>query len=141
MDDRTLFRYKPGLRAREPIETALDWSDWGGFGERGRDVQQQRPPAASSTPAPCARRYRATRDEQHLTRGRANTLRLALTGQLGPDALRLATRCTRRWICASSLQGLQARMPDRRRHGAMKIEFLHHYRKRHGLPLQDRLIA
>ena len=27
--------------------------------------------------------YRATRDEQHVTRGRANTLRLALSGQLG----------------------------------------------------------
>ena len=27
--------------------------------------------------------YRVTRDEQHLTRGRANTLRLALSGQLG----------------------------------------------------------
>ena len=31
--------------------------------------------------------YRATRNERDLTRGRANTLRLALTGQLGPDAL------------------------------------------------------
>ena len=31
--------------------------------------------------------YRVTRDEQHLTRGRANTLRLALSGQLGPDAM------------------------------------------------------
>ena len=31
--------------------------------------------------------YRATGDEQHLTRGRANTLRLALSGQLGADAL------------------------------------------------------
>ena len=27
--------------------------------------------------------YRVTRDEKHLTRGRANTLRLALSGQLG----------------------------------------------------------
>ena len=31
--------------------------------------------------------YRVTRDERDMTRGRANTLRLALTGQLGPDAL------------------------------------------------------
>ena len=30
--------------------------------------------------------YRVTRDEQHLTRGRANTLRLALSGQLGAEA-------------------------------------------------------
>jgi Fe-S oxidoreductase len=27
--------------------------------------------------------YRVTRDEQHVTRGRANTLRLAISGQLG----------------------------------------------------------
>ena len=39
--------------------------------------------------------YRVTRDEKHLTRGRANTLRLALSGQLGADA-RVATPCARR---------------------------------------------
>jgi O-acetylhomoserine/O-acetylserine sulfhydrylase-like pyridoxal-dependent enzyme len=31
--------------------------------------------------------YRVTSEEQHLTRGRANSLRLAISGQLGPDAL------------------------------------------------------
>ncbi len=31
--------------------------------------------------------YRVTRDERDVTRGRANSLRLAVTGQLGPDAL------------------------------------------------------
>jgi len=31
--------------------------------------------------------YQATGDEKDVTRGRANSLRLALTGQLGPDAL------------------------------------------------------
>jgi FAD/FMN-containing dehydrogenase/Fe-S oxidoreductase len=30
MDDRGLFRYKPEY-ARMPVDTALDWSDWGGF--------------------------------------------------------------------------------------------------------------
>ena len=43
--------------------------------------------------------YRVTRDEQHLTRGRANTLRLALSGQLGAD-VRLRDRCARRSTCA-----------------------------------------
>ena len=31
--------------------------------------------------------YRVTKNEKDLVRGRANTLRLALSGQLGPDAL------------------------------------------------------
>src|SRR6202042_311182 len=30
MDDRSLFRFKPGYKT-ETIPTALDWSDWGGF--------------------------------------------------------------------------------------------------------------
>jgi hypothetical protein len=52
--------------------------------------------------------YRVTRDEQHLTRGRANTLRLALSGQLGPDALTVASRCARRWTCASAARAASA---------------------------------
>ena len=59
--------------------------------------------------------YRVTRDEIHLTRGRANTLRLALSGQLGPEV-----RVGRRARGARSLrelQGLPPRLPDRRRHG------------------------
>ena len=60
--------------------------------------------------------YRATRDEQHLTRGRANTLRLAHLRPARPGRLHLAgdegdARSLR------LLQGLPARVPDRRRHG------------------------
>ena len=65
--------------------------------------------------------YRVTRDEQHLTRGRANTLRLALSGQLeGVDAAEpLASDAVQRGAgSVRRLQGLQARLPDRRRHGA-----------------------
>ena len=61
--------------------------------------------------------YRVTRDEQHLTRGRANTLRLALSGQLGPDGLASEAVRDALDLCVE-LQGLQARLPDRRRHGA-----------------------
>ena len=45
--------------------------------------------------------YRATRDERDLTRGRANTLRLALSGQLGARTARGRRRCARRSTCAS----------------------------------------
>ena len=61
--------------------------------------------------------YRVTRDERDVTRGRANTLRLAITGQLGPDALHLG-RDGGDAEALRLLQGLPARMPDRRRHGA-----------------------
>jgi hypothetical protein len=60
--------------------------------------------------------YRVTRDEQHLTRGRANTLRLALSGQLGPEGL-IGEASQGSDGALRELQGLQARLPDRRGHG------------------------
>jgi hypothetical protein len=76
MDDRSLFRFKPGYHGID-YKPALDWSAWnvqndprtealtapgsggdptGGFAKASRDVQQQRAIAGSSTPARCARR-------------------------------------------------------------------------------------
>ncbi len=60
--------------------------------------------------------FRVTRDERDSTRGRANSLRLALSGQLGPEALVSDEMYATMELCVS-LQGLQARVPDRRRHG------------------------
>ena len=57
--------------------------------------------------------YRVTRDEAHLTRGRANTLRLALTGQLGADAM-ASDDVGGGDAALRVLQGVPAGMPDRR---------------------------
>ena len=59
--------------------------------------------------------FQATRDEKHLTRGRANSLRLALSGQLGGDALTSSALSNTRSVYR--LQRLQKRMPNRCRHG------------------------
>ena len=85
MDDRALFRYPPGYQAA-PIETALDWSAWGGF-LGAAEMCNNNGACRKAEPGVMCPSYRVTRDEQHVTRGRANTLRLALSGQLGPDAL------------------------------------------------------
>jgi len=84
--------------------------------------------------------YRATGDEQHLTRGRANTLRLALSGQLGPDALVSEEMHDTMALCVSC-KGCKRECPTGVDMARMKIEFLHHYRKSHGLSLRDRAIA
>jgi FAD/FMN-containing dehydrogenase/Fe-S oxidoreductase len=85
MDDRSLFRYRPDYDA-ENTTTHLDWSDWGGFAGAvemcNNNGACRKRDAAVMCPS-----YRATGDEQHSTRGRANALRLALSGQLGPGAL------------------------------------------------------
>jgi Fe-S oxidoreductase len=84
--------------------------------------------------------FRATRDERHLTRGRANTLRLALSGQLGPDALVSEPMHEAMSLCVGC-KGCRAECPTGVDMSRMKIEFLHHWHARHGLQFKDRLIG
>ena len=64
--------------------------------------------AASSTPAPCARAIASTRDEQHLTRGRANTLASRARPASSARMPSPARPCTRRWISASAARAASA---------------------------------
>ncbi len=84
--------------------------------------------------------YRVTRDEQHLTRGRANTLRLALSGQLGPEALASEAVRDALDLCVSC-KGCRRECPTGVDMARMKIEFRHHWQKAHGLGFAQRLIA
>jgi FAD/FMN-containing dehydrogenase/Fe-S oxidoreductase len=138
MDDRSLFRFKPDYRPL-PIDTALDWSEWGGFAAATEMCNNNGACRARDAAVMCPS-FRATGDEQHLTRGRANTLRLALTGQLGPEALVSEDMRETMDLCISC-KGCKRECPTGVDMARMKIEFLHHYRKRHGLTPRDRLIA
>jgi Fe-S oxidoreductase len=189
MDDTRLMRFPPSYKVI-PIQTALDWRAW--------DVQND--PVTEQTSAPgsggdpaqglakavemcnnnghCRKfdagtmcpSYRVTRDEKHLTRGRANTLRLALSGQLEApragqpspltspsgrgspsespplpqgegwgegaleavkDALDLCVGC----------KGCKRDCPTGVDMAKMKVEFLHHYKARHGYTFKDKLVA
>jgi len=138
MDDRSLFRFKPDYR-QLPVETALDWSEWGGFAAAAEMCNNNGACRARNAGVMCPS-FRATGDEQHLTRGRANTLRLALSGQLGPDAFVSDDMRETMALCISC-KGCKRECPTGVDMARMKIEFLHHYRKRHRLTPRDRLIA
>ncbi len=84
--------------------------------------------------------YRVTRDEQHVTRGRANTLRLALSGQLGPDAFTSDAVAEVMDLCVSC-KGCKRDCPTGVDMARMKIEFTAQYKKKHGFTLKDRLLA
>jgi Fe-S oxidoreductase len=84
--------------------------------------------------------YRATGEEKDVTRGRANSLRLALSGQLGPDALTSDEMYATLDLCVAC-KGCKRECPTGVDVARMKTEFLHHWRKRHGLRPKDRLIA
>ena len=138
MDDRTLFRYKPGYRTVE-LNTALDWSDWGSFGQAVEMCNNNGACRKWDAGVMCPS-YRVTRDEQHLTRGRANTLRLVLSGQLANGSLTSKEMYETMQLCVSC-KGCRRECPTGVDMAKMKIEFLHHYRLRHGLSARDRLIA
>jgi Fe-S oxidoreductase len=138
MDDRALFRYHPDYQVA-PLQTTLDWSEWGGFGAAVEMCNNNGACRKADVGVMCPS-YRVTRDEQHLTRGRANTLRLAISGQLGADALVSTAMYDTMDLCIGC-KGCKRECPTGVDMAKMKVEFLYHYRKRHRLSLKDRLIA
>ncbi|WP_375408926.1 FAD-binding and (Fe-S)-binding domain-containing protein [uncultured Methylobacterium sp.] len=139
MDDRSLMRFAPGYAVTQPVKPALDWSDWGGFGGAVEMCNNNGTCRKLAGGAMCPS-YRATREEQHLTRGRANSLRLAISGQLGPDAFTSLEMKRTLDLCVSC-KACRRECPTGVDMAKMKVEFLHHYHARHGLPLKERLVA
>ncbi|MEE8535220.1 MAG: FAD-linked oxidase C-terminal domain-containing protein, partial [Kiloniellales bacterium] len=138
MDDRGLFRFKPDYRVA-PLDTVLDWSAWGGFAGAVEMCNNNGACRKFDAGVMCPS-YRVTRDERDLTRGRANSLRLALSGQLGPDALTSPEMAETLKLCVGC-KGCRRECPTGVDMARMKIEVLHHYTKLHGLSPRDRLIA
>jgi len=138
MDDRSLFRFKPGY-ATEDLDTGLDWSAWRGFAGAIEMCNNNGACRKFDAGVMCPS-FRITGDEQHLTRGRANALRLALSGQLGPDALTSDAMAEAMKLCVSC-KGCKRECPTGVDMARMKIEVLHQRAKRHGWTLRDRVIA
>ena len=84
--------------------------------------------------------YRATRNEKDVTRGRANTLRLAISGQLGPDALASDEMMDTLKLCVSC-KACRHECPTGVDMAKMKIEVLAARAATHGLSLRDRLVG
>ena len=138
-DDRELMRFAPGYEVTTPDRTALDWSDWGGLGG-AVEMCNNNGTCRKMTAGTMCPSYRVTKDEQHVTRGRANTLRLAISGQLGPDAFTSDEMKETLDLCVSC-KGCKRDCPTGVDMARMKIEFLSAYHGKHGLPLKERLIA
>jgi FAD/FMN-containing dehydrogenase/Fe-S oxidoreductase len=138
MDDRSLFRYAPPYTAM-PLKTALDWSAWGGFSGAVEMCNNNGECRKADAEVMCPS-YRVTGDEAHLTRGRANTLRLAITGQLGADALASDAMRETMDLCVGC-KGCRRECPTGVDMARMKIEARHAWNERHGLTLGEKLIA
>src|SRR5215218_7603885 len=84
--------------------------------------------------------YPGTRNEKDVTRGRANTLRLAISGQLGAGALASDEMMDTLKLCVSC-KACRHECPTGVDMAKMKIEVLAARAAKHGLSLRDRLVG
>ena len=139
MDDRTLFRYHPGYADAGALPVVLDWSDTGdllGATERCNNNGACR----KHGPDVMCPSFRVTHDERHSTRGRANALRLALTGQLGEQGLDGPGLAEAMSLCISC-KACRRECPTGVDMARMKLEWQHRRNARRGVPLRERLLA
>ncbi len=138
MDDTSLMRFNPSYKQIE-IETGLDWGEWGSFASAAEMCNNNGACRKRDAGVMCPS-FRATGDEKHLTRGRANSLRLALSGQLEADALTSDEMLETMKLCVGC-KGCKRECPTGVDMARMKTEFLYQYRKQNGLSGFDRLVA
>ncbi len=143
MDDRSLFRYAPGYQADAGVTPVLDWSEHpgplGGLLGAVEMCNNNGTCRKFDADVMCPS-FRATRDETHVTRGRANTLRLAVTGQLGPEALASDEVAEAMSLCVSC-KGCRRECPTGVDMAKMKLEVLAARARKHGVALKERIIA
>jgi FAD/FMN-containing dehydrogenase/Fe-S oxidoreductase len=141
-DDRSLFRYAPGYHG-EAVATHLDWSAYTGSGggfQGAIEMCNNNGACRKLAGGAMCPSYRVTRDERDVTRGRANTLRLAVSGQLGPDALASDEMSETLKLCVSC-KACRRECPTGVDMARMKIEVLAARAAKHGLTLHDRLVG
>jgi len=138
-DMRENLRYGPAYESIEP-QTTLDFDDDGGFSHlvelcNGCGTCRQ---TGSDTMCPS---YRATGDEIDTTRGRANLLRAAISGELPPEELyddefqsAVLDRCL-------GCKGCLTDCPTGVDLAKLKAEVKHEYHEEEGFSLRDRLFA
>jgi FAD/FMN-containing dehydrogenase/Fe-S oxidoreductase len=159
MDDAANFRFPPSYRERA-LETQLDWSQWnvtrdpltgdetlagtgddrtGGLAKAVEMCNNNGHCRKFDAGAMCPS-YRITKDEQHVTRGRANTLRLAISGQLGEEGLANQDVKDVLDLCVSC-KGCKRDCPTGVDMAKIKIEARAAWTAKHGLRLRDRLVG
>jgi FAD/FMN-containing dehydrogenase/Fe-S oxidoreductase len=132
------LRYGAAYRTPDP-PTFFDYTEHGGFGRAvemcsGLGVCRKK---LDGTMCPS---YMATLEEKHSTRGRANTLRLAMAGRLGEAGLGDAGVHEVLDLCLEC-RACKAECPVGVDVARFKSEFLADYYRRHGTPFGVRAIG
>lgn len=140
MDDSKLLRYGVGYKMPLTItNTRFDWSADQGFGGaiemcNGAGVCRKE---NSGTMCPS---FMATREERDSTRGRANILRLAMTGTLGMEGMQDERVKSVLDLCLSC-KACKVECPSSVDMARLKAEFTANYQDQYGIPARSRIFA
>ena len=129
------LRYGPRYPTAEPA-TFFDYSAHGGMG-RAVEMCSGVGACRKTLEGTMCPSYRATLEEKHSTRGRANVLRLAMTGQLGESGLGDEGVYEVLDLCLEC-RACKTECPTGVDVARFKSEFLADYWKRHGLAARAR---
>ena len=132
------LRIHPGYRSRFP-ETHYQFKQEQGF-DRAIELCTGVGHCRKTTSGTMCPSFMATRDEEHSTRGRANALRMAITGELGPDGL-TSHRLYRVLDLCLECKACKSECPSGVDMARLKSEFLAHYYRAHGLPAGKKLFS
>ena len=142
MDERDLFRYAPGYKVSD-FTTKLDWKSWHGAagGLQGAvEMCNNNGACRKLVGGVMCPSFRITGDEKDSTRGRANTLRLAMSGQLGSDAM-ISDQMKESLKLCVSCKACKRECPTGVNMSSMKIEMNALRVEKYSLSLHDRLIG
>ena len=132
------LRYGAGYRTPEP-PTFFDYDEHGGLG-RAVEMCSGVGACRKTLDGTMCPSYMATRDETHTTRGRANALRLAMTGRLGEAGLGDDGVFETLDLCLEC-RACKAECPVGVDMARFKSEFLADHHDRHGTPLRARMLG
>jgi FAD/FMN-containing dehydrogenase/Fe-S oxidoreductase len=141
-DDRRILRYGPNYHGLA-MTTRLDWSAYPGAGggfQGAVEMCNNNGACRALAGGVMCPSYRVTRDERDVTRGRANTLRLAITGQLGANAFTSEEMAETLKLCVSC-KACRRECPTGVDMARMKIEVQAARAETRGFSLGDRLVG
>ncbi|HVO71719.1 MAG TPA: FAD-linked oxidase C-terminal domain-containing protein [Aggregatilineaceae bacterium] len=135
MDDPRTLRYGPDYAVPYTLrQTRLDWSADGSYAAAVEMCNGAAVCHKEDNGVMCPS-YMATRDDAHSTRGRANALRLAMSGLLGPKGL-ADERVHEVLDLCLSCKACKAECPSLVDMARLKAEFTAAYYDVHGVPLR-----
>ncbi|MDF9746076.1 FAD-binding and (Fe-S)-binding domain-containing protein [Natrinema salsiterrestre] len=138
-DIREHLRYGPDYASLEP-RTALDFDDDGGFSHLVELCNGCGTCRQTDGDVMCPT-YRATEEEIATTRGRANLLRAAISGEIDPEELYGERFQNEVLDLCIGCKGCQSDCPTGVDLAKLKAEVKHQYHDREGTSLRERLFA